>query len=215
MNLTGVPPFPTTWVKEDMLGSMLFCGVVQSKCVSKDTIGLTIGFKPASYGGRVRQPAGQVAAPAFTRGAGEAFSLKWILSRTMQACFADEVYWESVWRGQWGGDLLGLRAGTRYAASARTSLPGTDSCLPGTAGLPETLLIRASVYSHSSSRKRPQRSKAGTCDVAKACFAALEVAKGGNGAEPLELYGKPARHEFEKLEKPDVYRHQGSQLDGE
>eukprot|EP00967_Tisochrysis_lutea_P076586 scaffold103674_cov18-Tisochrysis_lutea.AAC.4 len=70
MNLTGVPPFPTTWVKEDMLGSMLFCGVVQSKCVSKDTIGLTIGFKPASYGGRVRQPAGQVAAPAFTRGAG-------------------------------------------------------------------------------------------------------------------------------------------------
>lgn len=53
----------------------------------------------------------------------------------------------------------------------------------------------------------------GTSDFAKACFAALEV--GGSASDSVELYGKPARLEFQKLGMVDRYRHQGSQLDGE
>ncbi|KAF5843763.1 hypothetical protein DUNSADRAFT_8279 [Dunaliella salina] len=78
----------------------------------------------------------------------------------------------------------------------------------GLQGLPETLLVRASVYNHGRNGKLPQRS-AGTSDFAKACFAALEV----GGSASVELYGKPARLEFQKLGMVDRYQHQGSQLD--
>jgi len=85
-------------------------------------------------------------------------------------------------------------------------------------GLPSPLLVRASVYSsRSSSRRRPQRSKAITCDVAKACFAALQLegfTPSENQGGELQLFRKPPRAAFEKLGEEDEYRHMGSQLDG-
>ncbi|KAF5843764.1 hypothetical protein DUNSADRAFT_8280 [Dunaliella salina] len=132
-------------------------------------------------------------------------------------------------RSQGGGEETGIMHGKYIPVGEPGQIPaekmegvlgnlqGEWLHLPshGLQGLPETLLVRASVYSPSISRKRLQRGKGGTCDVAKACFAALEV--GGSASASLDLYQKPAEeeggYEFEKLAMDDRHRHQGSQLD--